>query len=105
MVRHGRETAHRNPRQWSHDVTEHSNALTLDPSIFTWSDPSRIAGSLKRSALRSRRRKSSPFRSAMSMLNFYINRAGRSLNATQRAVLERAKNELRRQFHKAPTRA
>jgi hypothetical protein len=79
-------------------VTEHSNALDLDRSVFTWKDPRRIAASLKRSAQRSRRRKGSPYQSAMSMLNFYINRAGRGLGAGQRRVLERAKRELRKQF-------
>jgi hypothetical protein len=78
--------------------------MILDPQVLTWSNPSRIAGSLKRSALRSRHRKTSPFRSAMSTLNFYINRAGASLNAAQRAVLERAKTELRRQFGKESAR-
>jgi hypothetical protein len=79
-------------------VTEHSNALDLDRSVFTWKDPRRIAASLKRSAQRSRQRKGTPYQSAMSMLNFYINRAGRGLGAGQRRVLERAKRELRKQF-------
>ena len=85
-------------RYWSREVTERSNALDLDRSVFTWKDPRRIAASLKRSAERSRRRKGTPFQSAMSMLNFYINRAGRGLGAGQRRVLERAKRELRKQF-------
>ncbi len=66
--------------------------------MFTWSDPRRIARSLKRSAERSRRRKSDPYRSAMSMLAFYVNRAGKNLGARQRRTLERAKDELRRAF-------
>ena len=62
--------------KWSQDVTEHSNALDLEREVFTWQDPKRIAASLKRSAEHSRRRRATPFRSAMSMLTFYINRAG-----------------------------
>jgi hypothetical protein len=79
-------------------VTRTSNALDLDPDVFTWKDPRRIARSLKRSAERSDRRKSEPYRSAMSMLTFYINRAGDNLSARQRHVLERAKIELRQAF-------
>jgi hypothetical protein len=85
-------------RRWSARVTARSNALDLDPSVFTWKDPRRIARSLKRSAERSHRRKSEPYRSAMSMLTFYINRAGDNLGASQRRVLERAKEELKREF-------
>jgi hypothetical protein len=88
-------------RRWSGEVTTHSNALDLDPGVFTWADPKRIARSLKRSAMRSTRRKVPPFRSAMSMLTFYINRAGRTLPTAQRRVLEQAKIELRRQFGRA----
>jgi hypothetical protein len=86
-------------------VTTHSNALDLERSVFTWTDPHRIALSLKRSAERSHRRKAEPYRSAMSMLTFYINRAGDGLGARQRRVLERAKDELRKAFGrgKAPT--
>jgi len=76
-------------------VTQTSDALDLDPGVFTWEDPRRIAESLRRSAERSQRRKSSAFRSAMSMLSFYINRAGKNLPADQRARLEAAKDELR----------
>jgi len=76
----------------------HSNALDLQRSVFTWTDPHRIALSLKRSAERSHRRKAEPYRSAMSMLTFYINRAGSGLGARQRRVLERAKGELRKSF-------
>lgn len=84
--------------RWSQQVTQTSNALDLEPGVFALSDPRRIARSLKRSAEASRRRKSDPFRSAMSMLNFYINRAGRKLPAVQRARLEAAKDELRALF-------
>jgi hypothetical protein len=82
-------------------VTEHSDALTLEAGVFTLRDPKRIAGSLKRSAEKSRRRKADPFRSALSMLTFYINRAGKKLPASRRKTLMRAKEELRRQFGKA----
>jgi Protein of unknown function (DUF3175) len=85
-------------QRWSGAVTARSNALDLDRQVFTWKDPRRIAASLKRSAERSKRRKASPFQSAMSMLNFYINRGGKNLGASQRRVLEKAKNELRKQF-------
>ena len=80
---------------WSRQVTENSNALDLERGIFTRHDPKQIALSLKLSAEESKRRKSEPFRSAMSMLNFYINRAGKSLPRKQRKVLEEAKDELR----------
>lgn len=85
-------------RRWSQQVTEHSDALTLDKGVFTLRDPKRIASSLKRSAERSARRKSDPFRSALSMLTFYINRAGKNLPATRKKTLMRAKDELRKQF-------
>lgn len=81
--------------RWSGRVTRESTALDLDEGVFTWTDPKRIAGSLKRSAERSTRRKAPPFRSAMSMLVFYINRAGRNLDEDQLRVLEQAKDELR----------
>ena len=87
-------------RRWSQRVTEGSNALDLEPGVFTRTDPPSIARSLKRSADQSRRRKADPFRSAMSMLTFYINRAGRSLPAAQRRRLEAAKDELRRLYGK-----
>jgi hypothetical protein len=93
-------------RRWSARVTNESNALDIREKLFKERDPKRIASSLKRSAEHSRRRKASPFQSAMSMLNFYINRAGRNLTATQKRVLERAKDELRRQFGRsAPSSA
>lgn len=84
------------PRKyWSKGVTERSNALDLEGSVFTNDDPKAIALSLKRSAEHSKRRKSSPYRSAMSMLTFYINRAGKNLPKKQLKVLEAAKDELR----------
>ena len=87
-------------RKWSGRVTRQSNALDLDKGVFTHDDPKKIALSLKRSAERSKRRKSSPYRSAMSMLVFYINRAGKDLPARRKRKLEQAKDELRRLFHK-----
>lgn len=86
------------PKYWSAEVTERSNALDLEPGVFTWDDPRRIAESLKRSAEASTRRRGSAFQSAMSMLNFYINRAGRNLPESRRRILERAKAELRSSF-------
>ena len=85
-------------RRWSQHVTETSSALDLEPGVFTWDDPVRIAQSLKRSAEGSQRRKAEPFRSAMSMLVFYINRAGRNLPQEQRRTLEAAKVALRAAF-------
>jgi hypothetical protein len=85
-------------KRWSAEVTRHSNALDLDPGVFTWKDPAQIAASLKRSAEKSTRRKAEPYRSALSMLTFHINRAGTNLPAAQRKVLEQAKTELRRLF-------
>jgi len=82
-------------KKWSKDVTEHSNALDLEQDVFAKHDPKAVAQSLKRSADSSRRRKSSPFRSAMSMLTFYINRAGKDLDPKQKRLLEDAKDELR----------
>jgi Protein of unknown function (DUF3175) len=89
-------------QRWSQNVTEHSNALDLEPGVFTLEDPKQIAASLKRSAEASTRRKADPFRSAMSMLVFYVNRAGKGLKAADRARLEKAKAELRKAFGKAP---
>ncbi len=85
----------RKGRRWSLDVTTKSNALDLEANIFKRDDPQSIARSLKRSAERSHRRKSDPYRSAMSMLTFYINRAGKNLPVERRAKLEAAKDELR----------
>jgi hypothetical protein len=91
-------------RRWSQRVTRESDALDLSKGVFTWRDPKRIAASLKRSAQRSRRRKADPFRSALSMLTFYLNRAGKNLPAGRRKTLMRAKDEVRRQFGRAPAR-
>ena len=85
-------------RYWSREVMERSDALDLERGVFTWSDPRRIAASLKRSAETSRRRKGTPYQSAMSMLNFYVNRAGKTLNASRKRLFERAKAELRKAF-------
>jgi hypothetical protein len=87
-------------RKWSGEVTRKSNALDLENKVFTMSDPHRIALSMKRSAEQSNRRKASPYQSAMSMINFYINRAGAKLPEKQKSVLQAAKGELRRVFHK-----
>jgi len=88
------------PKRWSQRVTQESNALDLEPGVFTLTDPKKIAASLKRSAEHSSRRKAGAYRSALSMLTFYINRAGKTLPKTQRERLERAKLELKRQFGK-----
>jgi hypothetical protein len=85
-------------RRWSGDVTKHSDALDLQPQVFKETDPHRIALSLKHSAERSKRRKGTPYQSAMSMLNFYINRAGKNLPKKQKRTLEHAKDELREVF-------
>lgn len=85
-------------KKWSARVTRESDALDLEEGVFTWKDPRRIALSLRRSAEASKRRKSPPFRSAMSMLVFYINRAGKHLDPGQKAVLEAAKAELRKLY-------
>jgi hypothetical protein len=88
------------PRRWSGRVTRESNALDLRKGVFTLDDPKRIAASLKRSAERSKRRKADPYRSALSMLTFYINRAGKNLPAVRKKTLQAAKTELKRQFHR-----
>jgi hypothetical protein len=85
-------------KKWSKKVTETSNALDLETSVFKSNDPKKIARSLKRSAKHSHRRKASPFQSAMSMLNFYINRGGENLPASKKKVLENTKDELRKAF-------
>ena len=87
-------------KRWSQNVTDHSDALTLDRGVFTKGSPKAIAASLKRSAERSRRRKSSPYRSAMSMLTFFINRGGKGLPASRKQKLEKAKDELRAMYGK-----
>jgi hypothetical protein len=88
--------------RWSQHVTETSDALSLEPEVFTLGDPTAIANSLKESADTSTRRKVGPFRSAMSMLSFYINRAGRNLPEARKRILEQAKNELRRLYGRQP---
>ncbi len=93
-----KRTAKPKGRYWSNEVTRTSNALDLDPKVFTLGSPRAIAASLKRSAERSERRKATPYQSAMSMLTFYINRAGKGLPARQRTILEQAKRELRKAF-------
>jgi uncharacterized protein DUF3175 len=98
---HGRrEGAARRTKRWSQKVTQESNALDLERGVFTRGSPHAIALSLKRSALKSRRRKANPYRSALSMLTFYMNRAGRGLSAARRRTLDRAKSELRAVFGK-----
>ena len=85
-------------RKWSAGVSKHSHALALEANVFKGADPKRIAASLKRSAQESHNRKSEPYRSAMSMLSFYINRAGKNLSAARKKTLERTKIELKRLF-------
>lgn len=85
-------------RKWSANITRHSNALDLKKDVFTLHDPKKIAQSLKRSAKNSHRKKGTPYQSAMSMLNFYINRAGKNLPEKQKEILEKAKDELRIAF-------
>lgn len=87
-------------KYWSKKVTTESNALDLEKGVFTWEDPSKIASSLKRSAENSIRKKGSSFQSAMSMLNFYVNRAGKNLSSRRQKVLNQAKKELRKLFGK-----
>ena len=99
-ARKSRASAASRGRKWSAKVTETSDAMPLEKDVFKSDSPKKIAASVKRSAERSHRRKSSPFRSAMSMLNFYINRAGKNLSASRRKVLEGAKNQLRRLFRR-----
>jgi len=102
----GQATSHRRTRQarrWSQTVSENSNALDLEPNTFGGS-ARQVAAALKRSAEHSRRRKSPPFRSAMSMLNFFVNRAGRNLSPDRRAVLTMAKGKLREMFGRLPNR-
>ncbi|KPK11455.1 MAG: hypothetical protein AMJ68_05765 [Acidithiobacillales bacterium SG8_45] len=87
-------------RRWSGRVTRESHALDLEEGVFTWNDPEKIARSLSNSAEASKRRKASPFQSAMSMLVFYINRAGKNLDQPQLKILEQAKDELRSLYGK-----
>ncbi len=101
MARKSAKTRREEPAYWSGEVTRHSNALDLEAGVFTLDDPAEIARSLKRSAEASTRRKTTPFRSAMSMLTFYINRAGKDLPDERRRVLEQAKAALRKEFGRA----
>ncbi len=87
-------------KNWSGEVTKKSIALDLEEGVFTWKNSRKIATSLKKSAENSTRRKATPFQSAMSMLNFYINRAGKNLKKEQKVILEKAKIELRKIFNK-----
>jgi hypothetical protein len=93
--------ASRSAKRWSGEVTKHSNALDLEEGVFKKRSAHQIALSLKRSAERSKRRKGTPYQSAMSMLSFAINRAGKGLSAARRHTLENAKDELRRAFHRS----
>jgi Protein of unknown function (DUF3175) len=96
-----KKTAHKKTgHKWSGHVTKTSNALDLEHNIFNSKSPKKIASSLKHSAEKSKRRRGTPFQSAMSMLNFYINRGGKNLSANQKQPLEKAKDELRKLYHK-----
>src|SRR5256885_1068869 len=95
-----KSTKRASPKRWSQRVTKESDALDLKGGVFKLHDPKKIAASLKRSAEHSARRKTGAYRSALSMLTFYINRAGKTLPKTQRSRLERAKGELKKQFGK-----
>jgi len=101
MTKSKSEIEQRSNKKWSAKVTRESHALMLEEGVFTWKDPRRIARSLQKSAEESTQRKASPFQSAMSMLNFYINRAGKNLDPAQRQVLEQAKQELRRLYQRS----
>jgi hypothetical protein len=92
------QSRNKSSKRWSAKVTQRSNALDLEQDVFKWKDPHKIALSLKRSAQTSKRRKGTRYQSAMSMLNFYINRAGKNLPQKQKHILERAKGELRDVF-------
>jgi hypothetical protein len=96
--------ATRNARKWSAGVTRNSNALDLKSRVFLYRDPEKIAASLKRSAERSERKKGTPLQSAMSMLNFYINRAGKNLTAKEKQPLEKAKEVLHALFKRKKTK-
>src|SRR5215471_9112040 len=98
MANTSEKSSKRRGGRWSATVTKKSNALDLEQDVFKSKDPHKIALSLKRSAQRSKRRKAKPYQSAMSMLNFYINRAGKNLPKSRKQTLERAKNELRDVF-------
>jgi type IV secretory pathway VirB10-like protein len=103
-MEHPHTTTHRkqaHPKYWSQDVTEHSDAMDLDQGVFKLRSARQIAESIKHSADRSHRRKASPFQSAMSMLNFYLNRAGKNLSASRKRTLTAAKRLLRRLYGRA----
>jgi hypothetical protein len=87
-------------KKWSKQVTEHSHALETEKNIFSSDDPEKIAKSLKQSAIKSKQKKGTPLQSAMSMLNFYINRGGKNISKEHKKVLEKAKEKLRELFHK-----
>jgi hypothetical protein len=99
--RSAKKSANQSPKRWSHHVMETSDAMDLEAGIFKTGSAEEIAQSLKRSSTHSRRRKGTPFQSAMSMLNFYINRAGRNLPKSRREVLQQAKRKLREAFGRA----
>lgn len=99
-----RTKVNKQAQKWSGEVTRKSHALILEAGVFSWKDPIKITRSLRHSAEKSNTRKSAPYRSAMSMLSFYINRAGKPLDPEQRMVLEKAKDELRRLYGKQPGR-
>ncbi|MFC0402761.1 DUF3175 domain-containing protein [Paraburkholderia rhizosphaerae] len=101
-AKHAKAAASGTPRRWSHEVMEHSDAMDLEADIFKTGSAQAIAESLKRSSTRSKRRKGTPFQSAMSMLNFYINRAGRNLPKARRDTLQQAKRKLREAFGREP---
>lgn len=101
-ARRNRQSVSKSPNRWSHHVMETGDAMDLDAGIFKTGSAEEIAQSLKRSSTQSRRRKGTPFQSAMSMLNFYINRAGRNLPKSRRDVLEKAKRKLREAFGREP---
>jgi hypothetical protein len=92
------EATKASPKKWSKKVTEHSNAMDLEKDVFKQNDPKKMAESLKRSAEKSKRRKAEPFQSAMSMINFYENRGGKNISASQKKVLDKSKDELRKLF-------
>jgi Protein of unknown function (DUF3175) len=101
MSRTAKKSSERKTRRWSAEVTKHSDALDLEHDVFKSKDPRKIACSLKHSAEHSNRRKSTPYQSAMSMLNFYINRVGKNLPKKQKRILENAKHELWNVFDRA----
>ena len=86
------------PKKWSKPVTEHSDAMDLEPDVFKSKDPKKTAASVKRSAEKSSRKKAGPFQSAMSMINFYENRGGKNISTAQKKILDQSKEELRKSF-------